>query len=140
MNVKSIYATPSTFDQAVAASKSAFSALGNGMWIPFAASWLVGIAILFVGIAQETQGWAELFQIGGQAALDGYFATVHAAHMNVLHLMSDALLGHSIMIGGVLQGWGMIIAFAIVPLALFLGLVGTAISAFLDYGRGNRRR
>ncbi|WP_321816994.1 MULTISPECIES: hypothetical protein [unclassified Paraburkholderia] len=139
MNVKSIYASPSTFDRAVAAFSSAMRAFSNGMWIPFAASWLIGIVILFVGIAKETQGWAELFQIGGQAALDGYFATVHAAHMNVLHLMSDALLGHSILIGGVLQGWGMVIAFAIVPLALILSFAGATISASIEYGRGNHR-
>ncbi|MGF6603304.1 hypothetical protein P3T23_008058 [Paraburkholderia sp. GAS448] len=140
MNVKSIYATPSNLDRAIAAFGSAVREFSSGMWIPFAAFWLMGIVVLFFGIAQETQGWAELFQIGGQAALDGYFATVHAAHLTILQMMSDALLGHSILIGGVLQGWGIIIAFGIVPLAFILSLAGATISAYLKSGWGYRRR
>ncbi|PNE59655.1 hypothetical protein A8H39_00455 [Paraburkholderia fungorum] len=140
MNVKSIYATPSNIDRVFAALGSAVREFSNGVWIPFAAFWLMGIVVLFTGIAQETQGWAELFQIGGQAALDGYFATVHAAHLTILQMMSDALAGHSILIGGVLQGWGIFIAFGIVPPAFILSLAGSTISAYLNSGWGYRRR
>lgn len=140
MNVKSIYAAPSNLDRAFAAFNSALREFSSGMWIPFAAFWLVGIVVLFAGVAQETQGWAELFQIGGQAALDGYFATVHAAHRTILQMMSDALSGHSVMIGGVLQGWGFFISFAIVPAAFILSLSGSTISAYRNSGWGYRRR
>jgi hypothetical protein len=139
MNVKSIYAAPSNLDRAFAALNSVSREFNNGMWIPFAAFWLMGIVALFAGFAQESLATADLYQIGGQAALDGYFATVHAAHLTVLQMMSDALLGHSVRIGGVLQGWGYFISLAIVPAALVLSLSGATISAYVDLGRGYRR-
>jgi hypothetical protein len=111
----------------------------NGMWIPFVALWLMGIVALWAGFSHESLATAELYQIGGQAALDGYFATVHAAHLTVLQMISDALVGHSVRIGGVLQGWGYFICLAIVPTALVLGLSGAAISAYVDLGRRYRR-
>ncbi|VVE16167.1 MULTISPECIES: hypothetical protein [Pandoraea] len=140
MNVKSIYATPSNLDRVIAAFDSAVSEFCCGVWIPFAVCWLAGIVVWFIGIAQETQGWAELFQIGGQAALDGYFATVHAERLTMLTMMSDALAGHSVVIGGVLRGWGIFIAVGIVPPAFILSLAGATISAYLKSGDGYRRR
>ncbi|UIF89418.1 hypothetical protein [Cupriavidus sp. UYPR2.512] len=139
MNVKSIYAAPSTFDRAIAAVASAGSAFSNGLWIPFAAIWSIGIMLWLGGYAQSTHGYAELYQIGGQAALDGYFATVKSANLTMFQMMSDGLSGHSIMIGGVLKGWGLFIAFAVTPVACVASLAGAMFTAYVKQGSRSLR-
>ncbi|QUN45107.1 hypothetical protein KEH59_00235 (plasmid) [Burkholderia contaminans] len=104
MNAKSIYATPSNLDRVTSAFASAMSEFSNGMWIPFALVCAIGIGFWCVGHALESDGWVELYQIGGQAALDGYFATVHAAKLSMWGRMAEALSGRSVSIGGVWQG------------------------------------
>ncbi|HJP68391.1 MAG TPA: hypothetical protein VJ846_05775 [Sphingomicrobium sp.] len=137
MNVKSIYAAPSTFDRAIAAVASAGSAFSNGLWIPFVAIWFIGILLWLGGYAQATHGYAELYQIGGQAALDGYFETVKSANLTIFEKMSDGLSGHSILIGGVLQGWGLFIAFAVTPVACLASLAGAILTAYVKQGPRN---
>lgn len=134
MNVKSIYAAPSTFDRAIAAVASAGNTFSNGLWIPFAVIWFVGILLWLGGYAQATHGYAELYQIGGQAALDGYFATVKSANLTLFQKMSDGLSGHSILIGGVLQGWGLFIAFAVTPVACLASLACAMFTAYVKQG------
>ncbi len=139
MNVKSIYATPSNFDRAIAAIGSAGSAFSSGLWIPFAVIWSVGILLWLGGYAQATHGYAELYQIGGQAALDGYFATVNSAHLTMFQMMADGLSGHSILIGGVMKGWGLFIAFAVTPVACLASLTCATFTAYLKQGSRYRR-
>ncbi|KAF7956336.1 hypothetical protein AWV80_38725 [Cupriavidus sp. UYMU48A] len=139
MNVKSIYAAPSNIDRAIAAIGSAGSAFSTGLWIPFAITWFVGILLWLGGYAQATHGYAELYQIGGQAALDGYFATVNAAHLTMFQKMADGLSGHSILVGGVMQGWGLFIAFAVTPVACLASLAGATFTAYMKQGSRYRR-
>ncbi|MDN7902133.1 hypothetical protein QZM82_38730 [Burkholderia cepacia] len=140
MNAKSIYATPSNLDRMTSALAQAMSEFSNGMWIPFALVGAIGIVFWCIGHALESQGWAELYQIGGQAALDGYFATVHAAKLTTWERMAGALSGRSVSIGGVWQGIGMFILFVIVPASTVLCLMGAGIAAFLKSGIQTRRR
>ncbi|WP_226292516.1 hypothetical protein [Burkholderia contaminans] len=140
MNAKSIYATPSNLDRVTSAFASAMSEFSNGMWIPFALVCAIGIGFWCVGHALESDGWVELYQIGGQAALDGYFATVHAAKLSMWGRMAEALSGRSVSIGGVWQGIGLFILFVIVPASSVLCLMGAAIAAFLKSGLQTRRR
>ncbi|VWC59563.1 hypothetical protein BLA17378_02094 [Burkholderia aenigmatica] len=110
------------------------------MWIPFALVCAIGIGFWCVGHALESDGWVELYQIGGQAALDGYFATVHAAKLSMWGRMAEALSGRSVSIGGVWQGIGLFILFVIVPASSVLCLMGAAIAAFLKSGMQTKRR
>lgn len=139
MNVKSIYAAPSTLDRAIAAVVFAGNTFSNGLWIPLAVIWSIGIMLWLGGYAQATQSYAELYQIGGQAALEGYFATVNAANLTMFQMMSDGLSGHSIMFGGVLKGWGLFLAFAVTPAACLASLAGATFTAYVKQGSRSLR-
>ncbi|WP_321935575.1 hypothetical protein [Paraburkholderia sp. J8-2] len=133
MNVQSIYRKPSASVRARRAFAEGVVSLANRkVWLPFFIVSLIGVALWLYGGVMEAWGRLDLLREGGTAALNEYFAVLEAANISLLKLIGDALIGHSALIGGVIEGWGLAILIVVVPLCLAGYLIGASVQAFRD--------